>query len=87
MPLRRTLCFYVLFLAHVSKTLFFACFSRKSTAQAALQAGLGKTKSGQNDRKNTGFWKPVEQNDRKNVGSASVECPNLLFCGVFLRLS
>ena len=58
-PLCRTLCFHVLFLVHVSKTQFFACFSGKICSPGGNPLGHGETKSSQNDRKNTGFWKLV----------------------------
>ena len=67
-PWCRTLCFHVLVLAHVSKTPFFACFSRKICSPGGNPLGRGETKSSQNDRKNTGFWKLADQNDCKNKG-------------------
>ena len=67
-PWCRTLCFHMFFLAHVSKTQFFACFSRKSCSPGGNPLGRGETKSSQNDRKNIGFWKLADQNDRKNRG-------------------
>ena len=60
--------FHVFFLVHISKTFFFACFSRKICSPSGNPLGRGETKSSQNDRKNTGFWKLADQNDRKNTG-------------------
>ena len=58
-PWRRTLCFHMVFIIHVSKTPFFACFSRKICSPGGNPLGHRETKSSQNDRKNTGFWKLV----------------------------
>ena len=87
-PWCRTLCFYVCFLTHVAKTQFFACFSRRSAARATIQAGPGKTKSGQNDSKNTGFWKPVASKKRKKSGFCvgRARKPRFLQCILVLLL-
>ena len=67
---------------------FFACFSRKSAARATIQAGPGKTKSGQNDSKNTGFWKPVASKKRKKSGFCvgRARKPRFLQCILVLLL-
>ena len=82
-PWCRTLCFHVLFLAHVSRSPFFACFSRKICSPGGNPLGRGETKSSQYDRKNTGFWKHGDQNDHKNTGFCIGAVPKLRFFSCF----
>ena len=42
-------------------------FFEKFRSPGGNPLGHGETKSSQNDRKNTGFWKHADQSDRKNM--------------------
>ena len=81
-PWCRTLCSHVRFLVHVSITPFFAWFWGKICSQGCNPLGHGETKSGKNDRKNTGFWKHADQNDRKDTGfcTGAVSKPRFFSC-------
>jgi hypothetical protein len=66
---------------------FLHVFREKSAAQAAIHWATARPNQTNTTAKTQGFGNWLLKTIVKNQGSASVECANLDFCGVFLSLT
>ena len=83
----RTLCFMCFFLSMFPKPNFLHVFREKSAVQAAIHWATARPNQAKTTAKTQGFGNWLLKTIVKNPGSASVECANLVFCGVFLSLT